>query len=808
MRRPYPFLQNSVHLFLLILTGIFPVCLAHPSFAIELEDTPELQQALKDLTTDVRVLCLAAHPDDDDYPLLAWLRFSKGYETHDVQVTRGDGGQNEIGPELYAELGVIRTVESQRAAQRVGAEYHNLALPDFGYSKSATETLQIWGHDYALGRFVWILRLLRPHVIFTHHGFLKDHGHHQAAALLLQEAFVAAADPNRYPEQLGPWVKPWQARKLYIRRWVGEGDLQIPVADIDPSNGVSYAEIGAEALREHISQGEWPEAGNPKPHEYVLVRSVPDGLSGTDLEEGLEPQKEDLSDFGEKKKSQILVLRDETSHLVEKILTSGSIQEGDWLNVLAGLRKKWLEQDDALCFHPVRLKMDAVFARTVPYDIVATRDITACGPEGQVIPPSFKVEGLAVRHEDMRKILARGEEAEVLSAHFEARRARDRQPASHRESMEQPCMNGLPLADHVREYDLGRFQFFVDVPVAINGIPDVWLSKVLPFATTPPVLPRFDRPVRIFPSGPPACRHVNLPVDLQSFDHRSRSYRVELIAPPGCPNITPIRDVTLTLDSATRTINFEIHVPGNLAPGDHPLKATVYRAGEPVASATSLLRVADIRVPKGLRVGIVKSYDDTLEAALSDLEVEHQVLTESDLASGDLTNYDTICLDIRAYAKRPDLREHNNRLLDYARNGGTLVVFYNKTFEWKSEYAPYPITLSHKRVTREDAPVRILAPDHPLLNQPNQLLPDDWNGWIQERGLYFPSEWAKEYTVLLSANDPGEAPLDGGYLVADFGKGSYIYTSYVWYRQLRAGHPGGYRAFANMIAYGKTHHGG
>ncbi|MBE3575817.1 MAG: hypothetical protein IMW99_10300, partial [Firmicutes bacterium] len=208
----------------------------------------------------------------------------------------------------------------------------------------------------------------------------------------------------------------------------------------------------------------------------------------------------------------------------------------------------------------------------------------------------------------------------------------------------------------------------------------------------------------------------------------------------------------------------------------------------------------DVKVAPGLKVGYVSSGFDQVPQYLEEMGVDVHLLTTADLNAGDLSRYDTIILGIRAYLSRPDLVANNGRLLDYVRNGGNLIVQYNKTGEWRPEYAPFPITVGRNRVTVEEAPVAVLQPGDVLFNAPNRISAADWAGWIQERGLYFPSQWSGQYTALTACNDPGEPSQQGAWLIADYGKGTYIYTAYVWYRQLDGLVPGGYRIFANMIS--------
>jgi hypothetical protein len=236
--------------------------------------------------------------------------------------------------------------------------------------------------------------------------------------------------------------------------------------------------------------------------------------------------------------------------------------------------------------------------------------------------------------------------------------------------------------------------------------------------------------------------------------------------------------------------------PADVAPGEHVIQLRTELASVPIG-----VSVVDAQVGRPITLGIIRSYDNTMEAAAATLGVHYSLLSDEEIASGGLSKYSTIVVDIRAYLVREALRTHNDRLLEYVRNGGNLIVMYQREQEWKPEYAPVPFRISRRRVCSRDAPITILEGSHPLMRMPNVITQRDWEGWIQERGLYFPSDVPREYVRLLSTADPDEAPLTTGYLELHHGKGSYIYTSLVWYRQLKEGNAGAYRCFANMISY-------
>jgi hypothetical protein len=280
---------------------------------------------------------------------------------------------------------------------------------------------------------------------------------------------------------------------------------------------------------------------------------------------------------------------------------------------------------------------------------------------------------------------------------------------------------------------------------------------------------------------------------IHNYSPAKASGNIHVNLPRGWKHSNAVFSVPQEDEEAVGTMS--VIPPKDLPNGD-------YRIAFIVDSDTAVVtaRASNIAVAPGLNVGVIKSYDDTFEMALQQLNVHYKLLDSLDIAQNDLSLYHTIVIDIRAYLARGDLQRHNARLLEYVKNGGNLVVMYHRSPEWKSDYAPFPLTISSNRIADETAPITVLQIEHPLFHFPNRITDEDWSGWVQERGIYFPGNYAKEYVELLSSHDPDEKPLKGGYLVATYGKGTYIYTSYVWYRQLKEAHIGAFKNFANMIS--------
>jgi len=356
----------------------------------------------------------------------------------------------------------------------------------------------------------------------------------------------------------------------------------------------------------------------------------------------------------------------------------------------------------------------------------------------------------------------------------------------------------FPYAEHL--YDDSFMKPLIKGIVQYNAFgTDIFISSDATFDIAE------DMEINVLPESsivslPYAGRSMQYVVNISNRLPENMKGQIEFITP--LSKSIEERDFELGQDQQA-FFAFDLAIPPDISTGDLSLDAKVYYSKGTI-TRKSRMRVIDVRTADGLYVGYVKSYDNTIEWALKQLNVKCNALESDDLRFSDLSVYDTIILDIRAYLVRKDLVASNQRLLDYVRDGGNLIVMYNKTYEWDKHYAPYEIELSSDRVTVEESPMTILSPEHPLFTYPNKITDQDWEGWIQERGLYFPSRWSSRFKELLSCNDPGEKPLRGGYLVAQYGKGTYIYTSYVWYRQLQNLNSGAFRNFANMVSLPKN----
>ena len=733
-------------------------------------------QALLDLGTDLRLMCVAAHPDDEDSSTLTLYRKKWGYTTIALIATRGEGGQNEIGPELYNELGVIRTHEMRRASEITGAELHFLDLAEFGYSKSDEETYEIWGRDEPLRRMVRKIRETRPDVIISNHGPGGGHGHHQVVGQTLLEAFDAAADPKVFPEQIKEGLEPWQVARFYVRGGGGSDSVTSDTSEFDPVLGVTYAEIAGKAHSEHLSQGMDYLIGifsRGRQSNYTLRKEAPGGVSGggkvpapggglfAGLMDRVPPKAREVSESK-------LTLEEAKKAALGLLASGDDVVRADANNVAAIAMQ-------------LRLRAQVSDAEVVPGQALTIEAGLSDYGDRDAQAATFTLEP-----KPWTQIAAAAAEEAALNEGGQA-------AASLTVTIPDGAAATIPHPEKLFEPHFLEPQFEVVARVEISGA-GLELRAPVYVDVAPRVSLKFLRAPYLVKLGETETRF-----DLMVTNHSPEAAAAEIsFAPPrGFEVANGEHSVSLAKEGDQVVLPLRAKIAPALSAGDYELTARL--AGSDVETG-GLIRVVDVVVPEDIRVGVVQSYDDTFMTTLERLGVPHEALTVDEFSPEKLDSFTTIIVDIRAYLYVPGLVANNQALFDYVKRGGTLVVNYHKTIEWEPHYAPYPITLSRNRVTVEDAPITVLMPEHPLFNAPNKITAGDWDGWIQERGLYFPSDWAAEYTPLIETQDPGENNPPGSVLIAEYGEGTYLYTALGWYRQLRELHPGTLRIFANMLA--------
>jgi LmbE family N-acetylglucosaminyl deacetylase len=791
-------------------------------------DRIAVHQALLDLGNPWTVMCVAAHPDDEDGASLIVLRHKHGAHTVSLFSTYGEGGQNAVGPQLYEELGVIRARETMAAARIQGSEPYFLGLTDFGFSKSADEAFRVWGHEEALRRMVLKIRELHPDVIITNHDTTSGHGHHQATGRLLLEAFDVAANPQSFPEQLKDGIQTWQVKRVFVRTRGNTQDDNVVTLDPneqDPVRETSYAEQALQALQEHKTQGPWPKTVAQMAARF---RGSPDGklpLIRYQLVRGAEnaaPLPTHAATFLDGLKlpdtvmSKLAILK-----IDERPLFDFETKPDELLRFLIAARKAGVFQGAELG-EGARL---GVMKERLDHALALLSGVTlAASPVEQgLIPGTAATCYIKLGNDGKHTIGVRSLTVTTWGQERPVEVSDQLPPGT--ETLRTTQINTprnatitVPSARHL--YDGHLFgetitaKALADLDGAVFRLRSSVQSDVVPAVEIKRVSPR---PY----VWTPATSNRTLSFTVEVTNHESKAFDGALALSDGkriigagqklrlSPYATS--DIKLESSALASDINGARGRKARAAAEKGSINLSVRNADsdEEVTRESISVVKANARVARGIHVGYVESFDQTLEQALNALGVKADKLAPVDIQSADLKVYDTIIIDNRGYEFHPELVSANERLLSFVNEGGTLLVFYHKDNEWnpdpkknRPQLAPYPIVLNDARVTDENAAITFLNRTHRLLNFPNRIAASDFAGWIQERGLYYPKEWDSHYTALFSMHDPGEPPLLGGLLVAPYGRGHYIYTSMVWYRELRAAVPGAYRMFANMISYG------
>jgi LmbE family N-acetylglucosaminyl deacetylase len=797
----------------------------------------EIQLALQKLNVLGRVLYIAAHPDDENTNLIALWANGSLYDSAYLSITRGDGGQNLIGSELRERLGVIRT-EELLAARRIdhGKQFFSRAI-DFGFSKTAEETMRIWDHDKILSDVVWVVRKFRPDVIVTRFSPEDQltHGHHTASAILAGEAFSAAGDPNRFPGQLA-FVKPWCATRLvwntspffFSNRnlpFDPTGLTVLEAGGYNPLLGKAYTEIAAASLSMHKSQGVGspPRRGVRKEY-FKLLEGQP--MTGS-LFEGIDTSwarvansesiatqiRQIISNFHPADPAasvpELLKLRQAMSEIEDDSWVPEKKAELDQIIAAClGLHVEASTTNETITLgRTAKIKLEAINRCNIPVTLQEVRF--------PLSGESVKIDAVLPPNELVTKDLScKIPENTLYSEPYWLRK-----PGTLGTfAVDDQNLIGLPenppdlpveIALQVNGQDL---RFVLDTKY--RTVDPVAGELRRPLVIAPPVFAKVANSVLVFPTNQPKPITVHLtaatgpvkgelkvavphgwevdpasvPIDLKGADAETEA--TFTIKPPE-QNSEGILRAIVSIDG--RDYSFERVRISYPHIGVHTL----------MPPAEARLVRADIR-KKGDRIGYIPGAGDDVPESLKQVAYSVKTLSESDITAKNLAQFSAVVLGIRAFNTQERISNWLPELFAYVKDGGVVIAQYNTLADLKTEQlGPYPLEISHDRVTDENAEVRILAPSHPLMTTPNKISSKDFEQWVQERGLYFPKKWDTAWTPILSCNDPKEKPLDGGLLVAKSGKGFFVYTSYSWFRQLPAGVPGAYRLFANMLSLGK-----
>ena len=839
-----------------------------------------LSQSLKRLPLISRVLFIMAHPDDEPAGLVTFVSRGVGARTAILSLTRGEGGQNLVGPDLFEALGLVRTGEMLAANEFYGASQYFSRAFDFGYSRSAQETLDKWGRQRMLEDLVRTIRSFRPLVILSvFDGSAADgHGHHQACGLLAREAFEISGDPDRFPELTRQGLRPWQAARLYLRNR-GEdppGSFTVDTGAYDSWLGASYRQVGAQGYSRHRSQGmgrahALPGSHPVKLHLGKISPSAPlSGSSEASFEEALElklPALAALWPAGSAERANLGTELQGLAAIIERPRKFFSPSDSSGcmpvlskaLKQLRKIRRDWTgsgktsSASRVLAFFLKEKERDILQAihRASGLSLGAYSDQPLLTP-GQSFRISVKVvnrslaplgiRSLQVESEVLRSralqgplpMLLPGQDTDLelggeVPPTATPSRPHWRRPGGTGDfyTIDDPALTlapaPAPLARVRLGYDYQGESLEMEQPVVYLDVDRLKGTRRVPIHLVPPIQLEVTPPLHLVPLAR-AAEPRTIQLRIRNNSPEKLQGRLELQPPKGW-KVEPARaSFALARPGQAVAVPFRVSAdPGTLRPGRASFRAVAGLGGTEVdqqyrmisvfdrwntplySPARSRVEVLDLRIPPGLKIGYVMGAGDRVSETLSRLGFAVTALGPEDLAAGELGDYDCIIAGIRAYQVREDLIEHNARLLDYVREGGVFIVQYNTPYAWnRRQYAPFPARIADRshRVTDENAPVTLLEPEHRVFRTPNPITGEDFGGWVQERGLYFIQERDGRFRALLASHDPGEPPLDGGLLVAEYGKGQYVLTSYSWFRQLPAGVAGAIRLFTNLVSLG------
>ena len=786
------------------------------------------------------VLYVAAHPDDENTLLIAYLARGRDYRTAYLSLTRGDGGQNVLGPDFGEKLGVARTQELLAARRLDGGQQFFSRAIDFGFSKDYRETLRIWDRQEVLSDMVRVIREFRPDVLITRFSPVPGgtHGHHTASTVLALEAFKLAGDPKAFPEQQLP---PWQPKRIL---WNGNGRgetnadvLQMEISGNDPVLGISFGELAGRSRAMHKTQG------------FDNFRGGGGGGTRTET-------------------FQLLAGDSATNDIMDGVDTTWNrVPGGGEIGQLAGEIISQFNPQDPSASVPALLKLKSQLAALSVKDSVVTKksaqldhilqnclgiEVETTIPQAEVVPgevlklhyafivrsdiaarSGVSVQWVGTRHPAIKNEL----KVPIVSMANTGQGTSD-------ETITLPASTPLTQPYWLRE----------DPTAGMFRVAD---AKLIGQPENPPVFPV----EYIFKVGDQTLVVADEPVQAGTESGKFEARRTLKVIPPvslHCENEVALfapassHDVSVEVMAARSDVKGEVSLDApigwKITPAEHPFHlASVGDRGNflfkitapPQASTAQITARAKIggttydnqhieihyaHIPeqllqppariktvsldlavRGKKIGYIAGAGDTVPDAIRQMGCEVTMLGGGDLTTNRLKDFDTVVIGVRAFNVRTDLVSRLPALFAFVESGGNLIEQYNRPGNdlKTDQLAPYSLRLSGDRVTDENAAITFLAPEHPVLNTPNKITAADFDGWIQERGIYFPNQWDEHFTPILACNDAGESPLKGGLLVVQYGKGYFVYTGLVFFRELPAGVPGAYRLFANLISLGK-----
>ncbi len=792
----------------------------------------DMYLALRKLNVLGTVLYVAAHPDDENTRLIAYFSKDRMYRTGYLSLTRGDGGQNLIGDEQGIDLGLIRTQELLAARRTDGGEQFFTRAFDFGFSKNPEETFTKWDREKILGDVVWVIRRFRPDVIITRFPTTGEggHGHHTASAILANEAFTAAADPNRFPEQL-KYVQPWQAKRILWNTFnFGGNNTQSPdqfkfdVGGYNPLLGKSYGEIAAISRSNHKSQGFGSAATRGEALEYF--KTTGGQPPSDDIMNGVEQTwkrvggGELVAAIIDSLSASFDLLHPEKSvkGLVRLYQAMNNLPDSYWKTQKLNETLLLIEQCSGLFLDATTGAQFAVQTDSVRINFVFNNRLGANAMLKEVRLDAFDTL--------LSQSLAKNKNLLFSKTLFVTPDKPVTQPYWLLKKMETGYFNvddqqkiGQPDADP---------SYIVKITLNVEG-QDLDFTRPVKYRFTDPVKGELYWPLVVVP--PVSFREFD-PVYLKGI--RDKSVEVSMLANKriDIPNPASVSQLnTPGADTSAKLIGGFVLQKGqyytqefhddDLDPGVYRINiAPDYRKGGSILKTINhdhipsinyfreaLLTVKKIDVKTfNKKIGYIVGAGDKVPEALEQMGYDVTLLTNKELSRNNLGQFDAIITGVRTYNTNDWMNTYYDKLMKYVNEGGNLIVQYNTSNQIgpvRAKIGPYNFDITRNRVTDENASVTLLKPEHPVFNFPNKITGDDFKGWIQERSIYHASDTSGKYEKLIGMADPGEKSDDGSLIVTRYGKGWFTYTGIVFFRELPAGVPGAYRLLANIIALNK-----
>lgn len=797
----------------------------------------EIELKMKKLGFLGSVLYMAAHPDDENTNIIAYLSNERLATTAYLSLTRGDGGQNLIGPEIRDRLGLIRTQELLAARRIDGGQQFFTRAIDFGFSKSPEEAFSIWGRDAVLSDATRILRQFQPDIIIRRFPptSAAGHGHHTASAIVAEEVMELAAKSDQYPEQVKQFGT-WQVKRLYTNtgRWWNQtvtedtpGVITIDVGGYSPLLGRSYTEISALSSSQHKSQG-WGRRGvrGHRPEFLEHIKGEPadkDIFDGIDTSwkrvrggESVEPLvNRVINEFNPQDPAAsvplLLQIRKAIKGLEKNVWTTRKLQETEELIIdcLGLFIETTANQFQVAPGEPVSVSIEMLNRAKGSVKVLRMSSKTLDWDSAAVV-------SLASNNPKVVSVKARVQPDVDYSDPYWLR-------SSHSTGLytvKDPAIIGTPenrpVAEFDFELDINGETITVTRPLIYKWVDPVKGELWRPFEVVPPVYVNLSQDVLVFSSE--EAKQLTLLV--RSASDRPMEASVKLVVPQGWRVDPPTASIKLAERGAEQRVVMNVRPSSKEVTGE--IKAIVSVNGRDYDRSLHLIaydhfpiqtllppasaKAVRINLKKaGETIGYIRGAGDDIPAALRNMGYRVVELNDEDITSKNLESFDAVVLGVRALNTNDRARYFMPAVLDYVKNGGTVVVQYNTNANLQtSQFSPFPLEIGRERVTDETASVKILKPNHEVVTTPNKITAEDFEGWVQERGLYFPAKWDENFETILSMSDPQENAKESSLLVARYGQGYYVYTGLSFFRQLPEGVPGAYKLFANLVSIGKS----